>query len=158
MAGKAVILMLETMQILEKMGVRIKKARLRRNIRAEQLAERAGISKGTLSAIEKGVPTVSIGAYTAVLCALDMESDLDKIAKECPKETDVYIRAIHSKWNDYLIFSQEADTVYKQSNKDFAKILSFIPGEKITVKWDRWGEETFIYDKEKNQYICEEKK
>ena len=87
-----------------------------------------------------------------------IQSDLDKIAKECPKETDVYIRAIHSKWNDYLIFSQEADTVYKQSNKDFAKILSFIPGEKITVKWDRWGEETFIYDKEKNQYICEEKK
>ena len=80
MAGKAVILMPETMQTLEKMGIRIKKARLRRNIRAEQLAERAGISKGTLSAIEKGVPTVSIGAYTAVLCALDMESDLDRIA------------------------------------------------------------------------------
>lgn len=79
MAGKAVILMPETMQTLEKMGIRIKKARLRRNIRAEQLAERAGISKGTLSAIEKGVPTVSIGAYTAVLCALDMERDLDRI-------------------------------------------------------------------------------
>jgi len=80
MVGKAVILMPETMQILEKMGVRIKKARLRRNIRAEQLAENAGISKGTLSAIEKGAATVSIGAYAAVLCALDMESDLDRIA------------------------------------------------------------------------------
>ena len=80
MAGKAVVLMPETMQTLEKMGIRIKKARLRRNIRAEQLAERAGISKGTLSAIEKGVPTVSIGAYTAVLCALGMENDLNIIA------------------------------------------------------------------------------
>jgi len=80
MAGKAVVLMPETMQTLEKMGIRIKKARLRRNIRAEQLAERAGISKGTLSAIEKGVPTVSIGAYTAVLCALGMEDDLNIIA------------------------------------------------------------------------------
>lgn len=82
MAEKAVILMPETKQILEKMGIRIKKARLRRNIRAEQLAECAGISKGTLSAIEKGVPTVSIGAYTAVLCALGMEGDLDMIARD----------------------------------------------------------------------------
>ena len=80
MAGKAVALMPETMRTLEKMGIRIKKARLRRNIRAELLAECAGISKGTLSAIEKGVPTVSIGAYAAVLCALGMENDLNIIA------------------------------------------------------------------------------
>ena len=82
MAGKTLVLMPDTEQALKKMGTRIKKARLRRNIRAEQLAERTGISKGTLSAIEKGVPTVSIGAYTAVLCALDMESDLDRIASD----------------------------------------------------------------------------
>lgn len=80
MAGKTLVLMPDTEQALKKMGTRIKKARLRRNIRAEQLAERTGISKGTLSAIEKGVPTVSIGAYAAVLCALDMKSDLDMIA------------------------------------------------------------------------------
>ena len=80
MAGKTVVLMPDTENALKKLGIRIKKARLRRNIRAEQLAERTGISKGTLSAIEKGVPTVSVGAYAAVLCVLDMKSDLDMIA------------------------------------------------------------------------------
>ena len=39
MAGKTTILRSHTEQILMKMGYRIKKARLRRNIRAEVLAE-----------------------------------------------------------------------------------------------------------------------
>ena len=53
---------------------------MRRNIRAEILAERAGISVDTLSAIEKGVSTVSIGAYAAVLAILEMDNDLETIA------------------------------------------------------------------------------
>lgn len=82
MAGKTVELTSNTTLLIEKIGSRIKKARLRRNIRAEQLAERAGISKGTLSAIEKGKSTVSFGAFAAVLCALDMEKDLEYIAMD----------------------------------------------------------------------------
>ena len=39
-----------------------------------------GISKGTLSSIEKGEPTVSIGAYATVLNALDMIKDLELVA------------------------------------------------------------------------------
>lgn len=80
MARKTVKFTLETEFIIGKMGIRIKNARLRRNIMAEVLADQAGISKGTLSAIEKGVSTVSIGAYAAVLYALDMEKDLDFVA------------------------------------------------------------------------------
>ena len=81
--------------IIGKMGIRIKKARLRRNILAEELAEHVGISKGTLSAIEQGVPTVSIGAYAEVLRALDMESDLNGIAVDIEgkkKYEDVQLR------------------------------------------------------------------
>lgn len=63
-----------------KWGVNIKKARLRRNIKAEFLAEKAQISKSTLSAIEKGVPTVSIGAYASVLFSLGMDKDFEMIA------------------------------------------------------------------------------
>ena len=70
----------KTEKILEKAGVRIKKARLRRNIKAEALAESAGISIGTLAAIEKGISTVSIGAYMAVIATLGMEKDFEKIA------------------------------------------------------------------------------
>lgn len=80
MARRRVVLSPETELIIEKMGIRIKKARLRRNIMAEELAEDVGISKGTLSAIEKGEPTVSIGAYTIVLNALGMVNDLDVVA------------------------------------------------------------------------------
>ena len=80
MARKTVELLLRTGRALEKMGGNIKRARLRRNIRAEIMAERAGISVDTLSAIEKGVSTVSIGAYAAVLAVLEMDNDLEMIA------------------------------------------------------------------------------
>ena len=77
MARKTVTLLPSTERALEKVGANIKKARLRRNTRAELLAERAGISVDTLSSIEKGVSTVSIGAYAAVLFSLGMEKDLE---------------------------------------------------------------------------------
>ena len=80
MARKTVTLLPSTERALEKVGTNIKRARLRRNIRAELLAERAGISVDTLSAIEKGVSTVSIGAYAAVLAELKLDNDLETIA------------------------------------------------------------------------------
>lgn len=80
MAGKTVILACETKQVIEKMGNRIKKARLRRNIMAEDLVKQVGISKGTLSSIEKGETTVSLGAYVVVLEALGMADDFEFIA------------------------------------------------------------------------------
>ena len=74
------VLLPRTEQALEKVGANIKRAILRRNIRAELLAERAGISVYTLSAIEKGVSTVSIGAYAAILAVLKLDSDIERIA------------------------------------------------------------------------------
>ena len=76
MARKKVILLPSTEHALEKVGANIKRARLRRNIRAELLAERAGISAYAISSIEKGVSNVSIGAYAAVLFSLGMEKNL----------------------------------------------------------------------------------
>ena len=95
MAGKTVVLMPDAQQNLNKMGNNIKKARLRRNIMAETLAEQVGISKGTLSAIEQGETTVSIGAYAEVLHALDMVSDLNGVAVDIEgkkKYEDVQLR------------------------------------------------------------------
>ena len=80
MAKKRKRLTPDTERVLKKMGNQIKKARLRRNLRAEILAEQADISKGTLTAIEKGLATVSIGAYAAVLQELGMVEDLELIA------------------------------------------------------------------------------
>ena len=90
MSKKAVAILPETQRILENMGEQIKMARLRRNLAAELVAERAGISRATLWAVEKGSPTVAIGAYAAVLHALGgMEDDFNLIAKD-----DVFGRKI----------------------------------------------------------------
>lgn len=80
MSRKNVLLEPDTEDKLKKMGRRIKKARLRRNISAEMISKKAGIGESTFYAIERGKSTVSIGAYVAVLAALGLDSDLDVIA------------------------------------------------------------------------------
>lgn len=80
MARKTVTLSSNTQEMLEKMGARIRRARLRRNISTEELAQKAAIGKSTLSLIEKGTPTVSIGAYAAVLAELALDEDLRLVA------------------------------------------------------------------------------
>lgn len=83
MPKKSIVLLPETLNILEQMGLQIKYARLRRKISAEIVAERAGISRATLCAIEKGSPSVAMGCYAAVLHALKyMDKDLLLVAKD----------------------------------------------------------------------------
>lgn len=83
MSKRTVVVVPETQRMLEIMGEQIKMARLRRNLATELVAERAGISRATLWAVEKGTPTVSIGIYAAVLHALGgMDNDLTLIAKD----------------------------------------------------------------------------
>lgn len=73
----------DTQKILDAMGEQIKLARLRRNLPTELVAERAGISRATLWAVEKGSPTVAMGTYAAVLHALGgMDKDLQLVAKD----------------------------------------------------------------------------
>jgi len=80
---RSAIIMPKTREILEQMGEQIKLARLRRKLSSQLVAERAGISRQTLNAIEKGSSTVSIGSYTAVLHALtNLDTDLHLIAKD----------------------------------------------------------------------------
>ena len=83
MSKKSVVIMPDTQHILETMGEQIKLARLRRNFTVELIAERAGISRATLWAVEKGTPSVSMGTYAAVLHALGgMDKDLELVAKD----------------------------------------------------------------------------
>ena len=83
MPKKSIVLLPETDNILEQMGLQIKYARLRRKNSAELVAELAGISRATLVSIEKGAPSVAIGYYAAVLHALNyMDKDLLLIVKD----------------------------------------------------------------------------
>lgn len=73
----------KTEKILSTMGEQIKLARLRRNLTAELVAERAGISRSSLWKVEKGDPSVAMGIYAAVLHALNnLDKDLLLIAKD----------------------------------------------------------------------------
>lgn len=83
MNKKSIDVLPETQGILCGLGERIKMARLRRQMSVEEVAERSGISRTTLWAIEKGSPSVTIGAYASVLHTLDkMDTDFINIAKD----------------------------------------------------------------------------
>ena len=80
MAKKTVTLSLHAEELLEMLGYRIRQARLRRNLSVEEMAQQTAIGKSTLTLIEKGMPTVSIGAYVAVLEVLELEWDIEQVA------------------------------------------------------------------------------
>ena len=65
---------------LKTLGRDIRDARRRRRISTEIMAERASISRTTLSKIEKGEAGVAIGNYANVLFALGLATGLTKLA------------------------------------------------------------------------------
>ena len=69
-------------QKMQIVGEQIRLARLRRNLSIAQVAERATCSTLTVSRIEKGVSSVSIGIYLRVLYALQLDEDILLLAKE----------------------------------------------------------------------------
>ena len=74
----------KNLTVLNVLGEHIQLARLRRKFSAEQVAERAGISRKTVYNIEQGVPTVAIGSYLQVLFVLGLEKDLSMVAATDP--------------------------------------------------------------------------
>jgi len=68
--------------ILATLGENIKLARLRRKMTVRSMSERAGLAVSTLSNIENGSPSVSLGNYLQVLSILRLEEDLLLIAEK----------------------------------------------------------------------------
>lgn len=68
-------------RFLAGIGENLRLARLRRRFSATLVAERAGITRNTLRAIERGDPNVALGAYAKVLFCLGLEKDLAFIAQ-----------------------------------------------------------------------------
>jgi len=76
------VLLPKQKRILKKLGENVKYARLRRKFSAQQVSERAGISRKTLYEIENGSASVSIGLLLRVLLVLGLEDDMALVAKD----------------------------------------------------------------------------
>ena len=79
---KSIVVMPSLQRRLRGLGENIHLARLRRRLSAAQVAERAGLSRQTLSAIEHGDSSVTIGSYASVLLVLGLDSDLTLVAAD----------------------------------------------------------------------------
>jgi transcriptional regulator with XRE-family HTH domain len=84
---------LRAQRVLTKLGADIRDARKRRRIRVRVMAERALISPGTLTKIERGDPGVAIGFYTAVLFVLDLSHRLGEIVDPSTDELGLSLEA-----------------------------------------------------------------
>src|SRR5206468_12933174 len=65
---------------LEAFGLRIRDARLHRQLRQVDLAERTGLSRSTIEAIERGSADTAIGAFARVLWVMGLDRELDVVA------------------------------------------------------------------------------
>lgn len=82
MAKKKAILLPSSYKVLALFGENIRLARLRRKLSAEQVSERANITRVTLRSIEHGSPSVAMGHYFQVLFVLGLEKELLKVAAD----------------------------------------------------------------------------
>jgi transcriptional regulator with XRE-family HTH domain len=66
-------------RLLVDLGENLRLARLRRKLSAEQVAERAGISRSTLHLMENGSAGISLGKLVQVLAVLGLEQDVSAV-------------------------------------------------------------------------------
>jgi len=82
MNSKRRLLFPKHLKILQSVGENIKLARKRRKLTTIQVSERAAIDRTTLYQIEKGTPSVSMGAYFNVMRVLGLQDDFLKLASD----------------------------------------------------------------------------
>lgn len=74
------VIPIPVLRILRKLGEDIRDARRRRRISTATMAERATISRMTLHKVERGDPSVSLGAYATVLFILGLSGRIGELA------------------------------------------------------------------------------
>lgn len=132
MKTRNAILLPRAQKPISVLGENIKLARLRRKFSAEQVAERANISRPTLVSIEKGNPNVTIGAYVKVLFVLGLENDIAEVAND-----DKLGRRLQ---DAKLLVRERAPRIFKnaslQSNPQVSKKTIKEPKVRILKKTD----------------------
>jgi transcriptional regulator with XRE-family HTH domain len=82
MPARAPALYPSALRQLAGLGERLRTARLRRALSAETVCARADISRPTLSKIEQGDASVTLGNYLQVLRVLGLDGDLAALAAD----------------------------------------------------------------------------
>lgn len=77
------------LESLERLGQTIKLARLRRNLSQSELAERVGVTRPSIVALEGGKPGVGIGILLKVLGVLGYPERLGEIVASDPIGDDL---------------------------------------------------------------------
>lgn len=72
----------QTQRRAEGLGERLRLARRRRRMSLADLAARVGVSRGTLSRLERGDLATSLGTLARILGVLGLEEDLDLLARD----------------------------------------------------------------------------
>lgn len=65
---------------LARLGLRLRTARLRRNLTVAEVGKKIGTGSRAVGDAEKGKPSTSIAVYAALLWAFDLIGDLDTVA------------------------------------------------------------------------------
>ena len=84
MKSKKSVLLPKEQKILVVLGENLKLARRRRKLTAQQVAERAHISRSTLWHVEKGSDHISIGIYLQVMSIFGLAEDFKLLAATDP--------------------------------------------------------------------------
>lgn len=70
----------EAAERIKELGYRVRVARTRRGLSIAEVADKAGINRNTLNALELGRSGIGLGAYVTVLWALGLDQTLDGVA------------------------------------------------------------------------------
>lgn len=87
------ILPLQVRRSLVKFGTDLSIARRKRRLTIAMMCERLGVSKSTWQRMEKGDPTVSVGAYAQALFALGLGTPFAELADQGNDEQGLLLEA-----------------------------------------------------------------
>jgi transcriptional regulator with XRE-family HTH domain len=82
MARRTTVQQPSVQRLLLALGENLRLARLRRGFSMQLVADRAGMSRTTLRAIEQGEAGVTMGAYANILHCLGLHEDLALLARD----------------------------------------------------------------------------
>lgn len=85
------------LQLLHQLGDRLQRRRKARGLGTVVLAERVGISRPTLRAVEAGDPNTAIGTYLRVMSALGIGGELALLASDAISPPVAYTAAARSR-------------------------------------------------------------